>query len=57
LVIRGANSDFVKDEDAAVFDGFFPNWKLKTVDHSGHWVHSEQPARFIDDVVDFVNES
>jgi len=55
LVIRGANSNYIKDEDSALFDSFFPHWTLATINGAGHWVHSEQPAHFIFYVAGFLN--
>ncbi len=47
LWIRGANSDYVRDEDAPVMRALFPKTVRVTVRDAGHWVHSEQPEQVI----------
>jgi len=56
LVVRGSSSDYVRDEDSALFDSFFPNWRMETIDGAGHWIHADQPANFIECIAKFIDE-
>lgn len=41
LVVRGRKSHFIKDSKLPLFDHFFPNNKLVTLE-TAHWVHAEE---------------
>jgi pimeloyl-ACP methyl ester carboxylesterase len=47
LFVRGALSDYVRDSDTPVIRRLFPHAEIVTVADAGHWVHAEQPARFL----------
>ncbi len=47
LFMRGAKSDYIKEEDWAEIQEMFPNAELVTIEKSGHWIHAEQPKRFV----------
>ena len=48
LWIAGAKSTYVLEEDRPRMDELFPSTRLVRVKHAGHWVHSEQPAVFLE---------
>src|SRR3954452_8073250 len=48
LWIAGANSTYVLPEDRPVMDALFPATRLVRIKDAGHWVHSEQPAVFLE---------
>jgi pimeloyl-ACP methyl ester carboxylesterase len=48
LWIAGANSTYVLDEDRPHMDALFPATRLVRIKKAGHWVHSEQPAVFLE---------
>lgn len=54
LFIRGANSDYLRNEDNIVIVSTFPNSEVKTIPNAGHWVHAENPEEFIKVVKDFL---
>lgn len=54
LFIRGANSDYIKDEYLSIIEEHFPNNDLKTIENAGHWLHAEQPEIFFNIVIDFL---
>lgn len=54
LVIRGAKSNYVTDEDLEDIKQRFSNLTVETVLDSGHWVHAEKPKEFFDAVMDFI---
>jgi len=47
LFVRGAQSDYVLPEDEAVIRALFPRARIVTIEGAGHWVHAEQPVRFL----------
>lgn len=48
LFLRGALSDYVLERDEAAIRRLFPNASVVTIEGAGHWVHAEQPARFLE---------
>lgn len=54
LFIRGEKSNYVLDSDLATIANHFPNFQLKTIANSGHWVHAEQPEAFFNCVMEFI---
>jgi pimeloyl-ACP methyl ester carboxylesterase len=54
LWIGGANSAYVADEFAPAMEKLFPRVRRVTIKGAGHWVHSEQPAVFIEVLKRFV---
>jgi len=57
LFVRGADSDYVRDEDVHDIRTLFPNAKLETIDGAGHWVHADQPEALADVVTYFLSTS
>jgi pimeloyl-ACP methyl ester carboxylesterase len=54
LFVKGNNSDYylpANDEDRQFF---FPDSKVVGIDEAGHWVHSEQPEKFVKAVSEFL---
>lgn len=47
LWVRGERSDYVGDTDTEAMRALFPRTVAVTVKGAGHWVHSEQPAAFV----------
>lgn len=54
LFIRGANSNYIKDENWTALKEKFPKAELKTIENAGHWLHAEKPEEFYKIVMDFV---
>lgn len=54
LFIRGARSDYIQPHDRWVIRRYFPRAQLVTVPGAGHWVHVEQPSRFLEIVNEFL---
>jgi pimeloyl-ACP methyl ester carboxylesterase len=48
LWVAGARSDYVTPAYADAMDRWFPTHRWVTVKQAGHWVHSEQPAVFLE---------
>ncbi|KAG6916206.1 hypothetical protein DXG01_007836 [Tephrocybe rancida] len=53
LVVKGAKSDYIQNENMVLFEAFFPNMQLEVLD-TGHWVHAEKPNEFKKLFVDFI---
>jgi len=47
LFLRGAHSDYVAPEDEARIRALFPRAEILTIEGAGHWIHAEQPERFL----------
>ncbi|MCE3280370.1 MAG: alpha/beta hydrolase fold containing protein [Bacteroidetes bacterium] len=54
LFIRGANSNYILDEDIDTIQELFPRMMLGTIEGAGHWVHAEKPKEFFESVINFV---
>jgi pimeloyl-ACP methyl ester carboxylesterase len=48
LFLRGALSDYVRASDESAIRRLFPRADIVTIEGAGHWVHAEQPARFLE---------
>jgi pimeloyl-ACP methyl ester carboxylesterase len=48
LWVGGAESAYVGEANVAAMDHLFPHNRRVTVKNAGHWVHSEQPAVFVE---------
>jgi pimeloyl-ACP methyl ester carboxylesterase len=55
LWIGGSESRYVQDDYAAAMERYFPRVRRVTIKGAGHWVHSEQPAVFLEVLRRFVD--
>lgn len=55
LIIRGKNSNYVKDSALPIIGKFFPHYEMVTL-NTGHWVHAEDPKGFSKAVTDFLQK-
>lgn len=56
LIIRGENSEYVRDEDLITFKEKFKNSKTITVPNAGHLVQADNPAFLLKSILDFIKE-
>lgn len=56
LFIRGAQSDYILDDDLPEIATRFPNYQLATIAGADHWVHAERPDEFITVLMKYLNE-
>lgn len=56
IFIRGAKSDYIKDQDWPEILEWFPKAQLHTIENAGHWVHAEQPNDFLQIVKDYLSK-
>jgi esterase len=52
LIVSGKKSGYINENDKDEFRRVFPNSKIVELD-TGHWVHSEEPSRLTDLLIDF----
>ncbi len=56
LFLRGDRSEYISLNDESLIKAQFPNAKIETIDHAGHWLHAENPEQFLEKVLQFVNQ-
>lgn len=54
LFIRGGLSLYVQEKDHADILALFPQAKIETIPHAGHWLHADKPKEFFDAVSAFM---
>ncbi|MBS9766617.1 MAG: alpha/beta fold hydrolase [Flavobacteriaceae bacterium] len=54
LFLKGENSEYITQEDMPLISAHFPNSSVKTIENAGHWLHAEQPKRFLEVFLGFV---
>jgi pimeloyl-ACP methyl ester carboxylesterase len=54
LFIRGQLSNYILDDDIESIENQFLDCQVKTIDHAGHWVHSEAPEEFAETTLGFL---
>lgn len=54
LFIRGANSDYVREEYEPEMSALFSHYRVETIPGTGHWLHAEKPSAFNQLVLDFL---
>ena len=55
LFLKGANSDYITQNEAPIIEAHFPNSKIVEIKNAGHWLHAENPKDFYIEVSDFLN--
>ena len=56
LVVRGAKSGYVLDEDMASITRLFPNARLATIPNADHWLHFEAENAFCNELKIFFHD-
>ncbi|MDP4209025.1 MAG: alpha/beta fold hydrolase [Bacteroidota bacterium] len=54
LFIRGENSDYITGEHIPEIYRYFPNAEIKGIPDAGHWVHADQPEKFMETLTSFL---
>jgi esterase len=54
LFLRGDKSKYIREQDLALIAEHFPNYEIKDITNSGHWVHAENPAEFLEYTLEFL---
>ncbi len=48
LFIGGGQSDYILPEHMHIIEELFPQAKVETIFNAGHWLHAEQPVKFVE---------
>jgi len=54
LFIAGEHSNYISAESNESIVRLFPDSRIETIENAGHWLHAEQPARFVETVKSFL---
>jgi len=46
--IRGLNSDYITDHDIQAIKEIYPEARIVDIPGAGHWLHAEQPEKFVE---------
>jgi len=57
LFLAGERSPYIREEDHPTMRRLFPNHRFEVIEQAGHWLHVENPARFLQLVTDFTQET
>jgi len=49
--IRGLNSDYITDQDIPAIKEIYPEARIVDIPGAGHWLHAEQPEKFVEAVL------
>ncbi len=55
LFIRGGRSDYIRENDIADIERFFPAARVVTINEAGHWIHADAPDEFSHAVTHFLS--
>jgi len=55
--VRGAQSNFIADQDLASIREYFPRAEFHTIPNAGHWVHIDAPEEFHRVVDEYLSRS
>jgi len=55
LFVRGAQSDFVTEDNRQAIASLFPKYSLVTVANAGHWLHAENTPGFLAGISEFLD--
>jgi pimeloyl-ACP methyl ester carboxylesterase len=56
LFIKGEKSDYLSHDDLDTARQYFPWCEITVIPDSGHWVHAEQPEKFLNAVNGFIDK-
>ena len=51
VFIRGLESNYIMDEDIKLIKSIYPDANIVDIPQAGHWLHAEQPERFLEAVL------
>jgi len=54
LFLKGALSGYIHEQDTDLISAHFPNSRIETIANASHWLHSENPKDFYNNVVEFL---
>lgn len=54
LFLKGDKSEYISDQDEKTIKSQFTNANIKTISNAGHWLHTENPTDFFNNVIGFI---
>lgn len=54
LFVKGEISPYIREEDFSLIKTVFPSSSIITIPGTGHWVHAEEPALFLQTLLEFL---
>ncbi|MFL9845999.1 alpha/beta fold hydrolase [Flavobacterium rhizosphaerae] len=54
LFLKGEKSGYIREQDLAVIKKHYPQYSIKTITNSGHWLHAENPEEFLQYTLEFL---
>ncbi len=57
LFLAGETSPYIRPEDHSTMRRLFPRYTMEVIERAGHWLHVENPARFLELVQRFTGAS
>lgn len=54
LFIKGSKSGYIRDHRIQEIKNAYPNYKLVSINDSGHWVHAEKPKELLEAILEFI---
>lgn len=54
LFIKGANSDYILEDDKEEIEDIFPYAQFQSIKDAGHWLHVEQPEQLLKVLINFI---
>ncbi|MDD2411484.1 MAG: alpha/beta fold hydrolase [Bacteroidales bacterium] len=56
LFLKGAESDYINEEDRQIISENFLNSEIVEIPKAGHWLHSENPIDFENEIFEFLEK-
>ena len=56
LFVGGEKSEYIRKDDHPLIARIFPQSRIVTIPGAGHWIHAEQPALLLGEVVRFLGD-
>ena len=56
LFILGGDYDYIRVGDLELFNKYFPNAKIKSIEGAGHYLHYTHSREFLDLAAQFISE-
>jgi pimeloyl-ACP methyl ester carboxylesterase len=56
LFVKGANSDYLHEDELPQIQHLFPKAQMKVIDGAGHWIHAEKEDELLDVIRNFLSK-
>jgi len=57
LFVRGADSDYIRQEDQQEISSYFSRAEVVTIENAGHWLQMDQPEKLLELLLEFFTEN